>query len=172
MPPCRLKRRKFWKFEEGYSRRRVMINNNSNNNHHQLDQPVITRITSPPPPIQKTALFACFHFLIFNYFSWGSADPICPYVRTMGWFGVVRDHWSSLAMSPFDRSHTTSYWTLIETLCVYRLYLVLTNKISSKQPKSYLLLTFRPLSEAFITVASFRGGGTGGPQTPPKDCEV
>jgi len=26
----------------------------------------------------------------------------------------------------------------------------LTNKISSKQPKSYLLLTFRPLSEAFI----------------------
>ena len=25
-----------------------------------------------------------------------------------------------------------------------------TNKISSKQPKSYLLLTFRPLSEAFI----------------------
>jgi len=25
-----------------------------------------------------------------------------------------------------------------------------TNKLSSKQPKSYLLLTFRPLSEAFI----------------------
>ena len=28
--------------------------------------------------------------------------------------------------------------------------LTTTNKISSKQPKSYLLLTFRPLSEAFI----------------------
>ena len=31
----------------------------------------------------------------------------------------------------------------------------LTNKISSKQPKSYLLLTFRPLSEAFISKAFF-----------------
>ena len=37
--------------------------------------------TPQPPPIQKTALFACFHFLIFHHFSRGSADPICPYVQ-------------------------------------------------------------------------------------------
>ena len=59
----------------------VMINNNNNNNH-QLDQPVITRVTSPPLPIQKTALFCIFRFLIFHPFFQGSADPICPYVRT------------------------------------------------------------------------------------------
>ena len=45
--------------------------NNNNNNHHQLDQPVITRITSPPPPIPKTALFARFRFLIFHPFFQG-----------------------------------------------------------------------------------------------------
>ena len=34
----------------------------------------------------------------------------------MGWFGVVRGHPSLLAMSPFDRAHTTSYSSLIETI--------------------------------------------------------
>ena len=36
-----------------------------------------------PTPIQKTALFACFRFLIFHPFfqGGGSADPFCPYVR-------------------------------------------------------------------------------------------
>jgi len=36
-------------------------------------------------------------------------------------FGVVwgtRDHSMSLAMSSFDRGHTTSYSTLIETMCL------------------------------------------------------
>ena len=33
--------------------------------------------------------------------------------------GVVRGHSWSLAMSPFDRAHTTSYSTLIETMCLY-----------------------------------------------------
>ena len=55
---------------------------NNNNNNHQLDQPVITRITSPPPAIQKTAFLHAFCFLIFHLFSRGSADPTCPYVRT------------------------------------------------------------------------------------------
>jgi len=61
----------------------VMINNNNSNNNHQLDQPVITRITSPPTAIQETALFCMFS--LFNFSSifpwWGAADPICPYVR-------------------------------------------------------------------------------------------
>jgi len=36
----------------------------------------------------------------------------------MGWFEVVRGHSMSTAMSPFDRAHTTSYSTLIETVCL------------------------------------------------------
>jgi len=32
--------------------------------------------------------------------------------------GVVRGHSRSMAMSPFDRAHTTSYSTLIETMCL------------------------------------------------------
>jgi len=34
----------------------------------------------------------------------------------MGWFGAVRGHSRSWAMPPFDRAHTTSYSTLIETM--------------------------------------------------------
>ena len=33
--------------------------------------------------------------------------------------GVVRGHSRSTAMSPFDRMHTTSYSTLIETMCLF-----------------------------------------------------
>jgi len=37
-------------------------------------------------------------------------------MQKMGWFGVVRGHSRSYAMSPFDRAHTTSYSTLIEII--------------------------------------------------------
>ena len=37
-------------------------------------------------------------------------------MQKMGWFGAVRGHSRSSAMSPFDRAHTTSYSTLIETM--------------------------------------------------------
>ena len=37
-------------------------------------------------------------------------------MQKMGWFGVVRGHSRSTAMSPFDRAHRTSYSTLIETM--------------------------------------------------------
>ena len=37
-------------------------------------------------------------------------------MQKMGCFGVVRGHSRSMAMSPFDRAHTTSYSTLIETM--------------------------------------------------------
>ena len=39
-------------------------------------------------------------------------------MKEFGWFGVVRGHSRSSAMSPFDRSHTTPYSTLIETTCI------------------------------------------------------
>jgi len=38
----------------------------------------------------------------------------------MGWFGVVRGHSRSTAMSPFDRAHTTSYSTLIGSMFLSR----------------------------------------------------
>ena len=37
-------------------------------------------------------------------------------MQKMGWRGAVRGHSRSSAMSPFDRAHTTSYSTLIETM--------------------------------------------------------
>ena len=37
-------------------------------------------------------------------------------MQKMGWFGVIRGHSRSWAMPPFDRAHTTSYSTLIETM--------------------------------------------------------
>ena len=37
-------------------------------------------------------------------------------MQKMGWFGVVRGHSRSAAMSPFDSAHTTSYSTFIETM--------------------------------------------------------
>ena len=39
-------------------------------------------------------------------------------MQKMGWFWVVRGHSRSWAMPPFDRAHTTSYSTLIETMCL------------------------------------------------------
>jgi len=37
-------------------------------------------------------------------------------MQKMGWFGAVMGHSRSSAMSLFDRAHTTSYSTLIETM--------------------------------------------------------
>ena len=39
-------------------------------------------------------------------------------MQKMGWFGVIRGHSRSWAMPPFNRVHTTSYSTLIETMCL------------------------------------------------------
>ena len=58
-----------------------MINNNNNNNNHQLDRnqsSLISLHPHPQPLIQKTALFACFHFLIFHPFFQGVMTPFAP----------------------------------------------------------------------------------------------
>ena len=39
-------------------------------------------------------------------------------MQKMGWFGVVKGHSRSTAMSQFDRAHTTSCSTLTETMCL------------------------------------------------------
>jgi len=38
-------------------------------------------------------------------------------MQKMGWFRAVMGHSGSAAMPPVDREHTTSYSTLIETMC-------------------------------------------------------
>jgi len=39
-------------------------------------------------------------------------------MQKMEWLGVVRGHSRSSAMSPFDRAHTTTYSTLIGSMCL------------------------------------------------------
>ena len=41
-------------------------------------------------------------------------------MQKMGSFGAVKGQSRSSAMSPFDRAHTTSYSTLIETMRTLR----------------------------------------------------
>jgi len=51
---------------------------NNNNNNHQLDQPVITRITSPPPPFRKLLFLHVFAFSFFIIFPGGQLTPFAP----------------------------------------------------------------------------------------------
>jgi len=44
-----------------------------------------------------------------------SYEWLCK-MQKIGWFGVVKGHSRSWAMSPWDRAHTTSYSTSIETM--------------------------------------------------------
>jgi len=61
-------------------------------------------------------------------------------MNKLGQFGALRGHSRSLAMSPFDRAHMTSYSTLIENvhlnswLCDRRQSMI---KISNLDNKSY-----------------------------------
>ena len=53
-------------------------------------------------------------------------------MQKMEWFGVVRGQSRSTTMSPFDRVHTTSYSSLIESMClsctVFDIYPVISQK--------------------------------------------
>jgi len=58
-------------------------------------------------------------------------------MHKMGWFGVIRDHPRSLAISPFDRAHMISYSSLIETMhlpCTVSRYSELFVEICQLQP--------------------------------------
>jgi len=54
-------------------------------------------------------------------------------MQKMGWFGAVRGHSRSTAMSPFDRACTTSYSTLIETMCLSFAVLVEHRLVTDRQ---------------------------------------
>ena len=67
-------------------------------------------------------------------------------MQKMGWFGVVRGHSRSSAMSPFDRAHTTSYSTLIETMCLSCTVFEIQPAICRKSP----ILTTPPAFGALV----------------------
>ena len=67
-------------------------------------------------------------------------------MQKMGWFGVVKGHSSSTAMSPFDRAHTTSYSTLIENMCLSFTVFEIQPVISLKSP----ILTTPPAFGALV----------------------
>ena len=76
-------------------------------------------------------------------------------MQKMGWFGVVRGHSRSTAMSPFDRAHTTSDSTLIETMCLSFTVFEIQPVICRKSP----ILTTPPAFGALVgvTPVEFRG---------------
>ena len=64
MPPCRLRRKNCENLTTKWCILKYIWINNNNNNHHELDQPVITRITSPP--FRKLHFLSAFVFFIFH----------------------------------------------------------------------------------------------------------
>jgi len=87
---------------------------------------ILKRVIWPwPRPFQGRFFFGrvtCYGKLMYQIRSlW--VHPLRSYewqckMQKMGWFGLVRGHSRSTAMSPFDRAHTTSCSTLIETMCL------------------------------------------------------
>ena len=78
-------------------------------------------------------------------------------MQKMGQFGAVTGDSRSSAMSPFDRAHTTSYSTLIETMrlscTVFEKQPVILWKVADFDPPH---LHFVP--RQWVTPAEFRGG--------------
>jgi len=69
-------------------------------------------------------------------------------MQKMGWFGAVMGHSRSWTMLPFDRANTTSYFTLIETMCLSRTVFDIWPVICQKS----LILTHPPAFGALVGV--------------------
>ena len=68
-------------------------------------------------------------------------------MHKMGWFGVVRGQPRSSVMSSFDRAHTTSYLSLIETMRLSCTILEIQRVICRNSPTlPYPTCTWRPRS--------------------------
>jgi len=77
-------------------------------------------------------------------------------MQKMGWFGVVRGHSRSSAMSLFDRAHTTSYSTLIGNMCLSCTVCEIKPVIRRKSPiLTHPTCTRRP--RRGVTPVEFRG---------------
>ena len=86
--------------------------------------------------LRQSKIFTCTNHILRSLLPWPTAQNYS--------FGN-RPHNSQLP----DRIYRITNCNFTVRM-LYRNMYWHTNKISSKQPKSYLLLTFRPLSEAFI----------------------
>ena len=75
--------------------------------------------------------------------------------RKWGGFGQLGGHWRSSAMSPFDRAHTTSYSTVIETMCLSCTVFEILPVVCRKSPiLTHLTCIWCPR----VTPVEFRGG--------------
>jgi len=122
MPPCRLRRRKFWKFDYDMVHSEVYLN--------KYVVSIAPFSTSARPDCsqnitktQKTAHFCMFSLFNFSSIFPGghSADPICPYVRTPMVSGGICSEWCRQA--PVTTSLTG------KTVC----YKYSTNELSSSR---------------------------------------
>ena len=59
----------------------------------------------------------CTKFEVYRFIRYEAVNGGAK-CRKWDGLGVVKGHSRSTAMSPFDRAHTTSYSTLIETMCL------------------------------------------------------
>jgi len=75
-------------------------------------------------------------------------------MQKMGWFGAVRGHSRSSSVLPFDREHTPSYSTLIETVSILYRFRDIAGYLSK-------IADFDPPhlhSASGVTQIEFRGG--------------
>ena len=89
MPPYRLRLKKFRKFDYEMVHPEVYLNK------YVVSIAPFSTPAFTPTPIQKTALFACFRFLIFIHFSRGQLTPFAP---------IYGRPWSQLKWSDVNKS--------------------------------------------------------------------
>ena len=100
MPPCRLRQNKLWKFDY------EMVHSEIYLNKYVVSIAPFSTPAFTPPPIQKTALFACFRFLIFHpFFQGGQLTPFAP---------MCGRPWSRLDTDLFNSSVGRTFQSLRE----------------------------------------------------------
>jgi len=93
---------------------------------------ILKRVTWPWPRPFNWRLFIgrvglamvnqCIKFEVSRFTRYKAMNSGAKYRKWL-WFGAVRGHSGSAAKSPFDKARTTSYSTLIETMCYISYYL-------------------------------------------------
>ena len=114
MPPCRLRRRQFWKFDYEMVHSEVYLNKH-----------VVSIAPFSTPACPDCSL--CCMFLLFNFssiFPGGSADPICPYVWTPMPLTLPRHFLTDVKNCPHFKvfptsGHHASVFNCIETTDMY-----------------------------------------------------
>ena len=108
MPPCCLRRRKFGKLDY------KMVHSEEYLNKYVVSTALFSTPACPDCSQKyniniENLFFACFRFLFFHPFYQGSADPICPYMRTP----MTRPR----LITVFNTTNALSRWLI---LCQYK----------------------------------------------------